>query len=136
MSYASAEQPSSSDEAAGKTRVMPTSGSVVIKAMFNDHHTGFLRVEKKAAMLAGDKFNFVQASEGGVNIQSGIGKAIALQTMGNHGPFHMKMIWPMTMLSGPLAMPKDIPMPPFMPILPHMEDFQTAFACLGGLGVA
>ena len=111
----------------------PTSNSKVIKALFNDHHTSFVRVEKKAAMLAGDKFNFVQVGEGGVNIQAGVGKFIALQTMGNHGPFHMKMIWPMTMLCGPLAMAQDIPFPPCMPILKDLEGFQTVLACLGGL---
>lgn len=111
---------------------LAVSRSKIVKAAFNRHHTAYIKVEKSAAILAGDNTNFVQASEGGVNVQAGVGKYISFQTMGNHGPFHMKMIWPLTMLCGPLAMPKDIPFPPFMPMLPTVGPFAAvcgALAC-------
>lgn len=109
---------------------LPVSQSKIIKAAFNKHHTAYLKVTKKAAYLAGDNFNFVQASEGGVNIQAGVGKAISLQTMGHQGPFHMKMMWPMNLLCGPFSMPQCIPWPPYVHLLPEVGPMVTVFVGL------
>ena len=102
---------------------LAVSSSKCIKARFNNLHTAYMKVEKKCSILGGDKFNFVQCSEGGVNIQAGVGKAISLQTMGHHGPFHMKMIWPLNLLCSLMSMPQCIPYPPCMPILPEIGPF-------------
>ena len=112
------------------SRPLAVSNSKVIKALFDKHHTAYCKVEKGCATIAGNNLNFFQASEGGVNIQAAPGNFIAFQTMGNHGPFHMKMIWPLTLLAGPLAMPKDIPFPPFMPLLPKVGPFCAVLAGL------
>ena len=104
---------------------LPISVNKLIKAKFDKHHTAFAKIEKQCSFLAGDKFNFVQCSDKGVNVQAGVGQFISLQTMGIHGPFHMQMIWPLTLLAGPLAMPQQIPFPPYMPILPDLGPFCT-----------
>lgn len=108
----------------------PVSRSKLIKAQFNEHHVAYLKIEKRAAFLCGDNFNCVHVSEEGVNIQAGVGKHIALQTMASHGPMHMKMIWPINLLCGPAAAPQCIPTIPLMPIAPECPPLA---ACLIGL---
>jgi len=101
----------------------PMSSSVCIKSKFNPFHLSYIKVEKKAVILAGDNFNFIQATPDGVNIQAGVGKPICIQTMGHSGPFHRKTPWPLTLLPGPISMPVDIPEPPYVNLLPELPGF-------------
>ena len=109
------------------------SKSKIIKCQFNRHHTAYIKIEKNVCIISGDNFNFVQCSSKGVNIQAAPGAPIALQTMGTAGPMHMKMMWPLTLLAGPLAMPKDIPYPPYMDIL---ADLPPLFDVAKGLALS
>lgn len=115
---------------------IPVGNSKLIKARFNSHHTGFLKVTAQAAYIAGDNFNFVQASQNGVNIQAGVGKNISIQSMATHGPFHMKMTWPLNLLAGPFSMPQAIPYPPFVHLLPEIGPFMSVMAGLSFCYVA
>ena len=108
----------------------------VIKAKFNEVFTAAVRIEEDVATLMGDRLSFIECSANGVHIQTGPGKTLAIDTMTEWKPFHIKTFFPLTLLPGLLSMPKDIPMPPCMPILPDMVKFAAVAAAIAPCWVA
>ena len=110
-----------------------SSSRKVIRARFNKFHTAFLSVEKACAVLAADKYNFIEVTTSGVNLQAGPGNPIAIQTMGYHGPFHLKAQFPLTLLPGPFSPPDTIEVP-LMSLLPKLPQMVMALSALASLG--
>jgi len=108
----------------------------VIKTLFNEQHTAALRIEEDCATLMGDRLSFIECSANGIHIQMGPGKTLVVDSMTEWKPFHIKTFFPLTLLPGILSMPKDIPMPPCMPILPDMIKFAAVAAAMAPCWVA
>lgn len=105
----------------------------VIRAKYDAFHPAYIFVEAKVAAMGADKYNFFEATSDGVNVQAGVGKPISFQTMGSWGPFHLKTMFPLTLLPGPISPMIDIPMPPLMPLLPKLGGLVGVFAALSML---
>ena len=108
----------------------------VIKAKFNEIFTAGLRIEEDVATLMGDRLSFIECAANGVHIQTGPGKTLAIDTMTEWKPFHIKTFFPLTLLPGIISMPLDIPMPPCAPIIPDMVKFAAVAAAMAPCWVA
>ncbi|MBM08005.1 MAG: hypothetical protein CMF69_00275 [Magnetovibrio sp.] len=92
----------------------------VFKTQFNKFFTAALRLEADVALICGDALNFVEATKGGVHIQTGVGCPIQMDTMTYRQPLHMPLLFPLSMMCGPVSAPQHIPDIPCMAILIDM----------------
>ena len=97
----------------------------VIKNQFNKWHTAALRLESDVAVISGDSLNFVEATRGGVHIQTGVGNPIQMDTMTAKQPLHMDTIFPISMMMGPYSPPMHLPDIPCGEILVDLGKFFT-----------
>jgi hypothetical protein len=105
----------------------------IIRARYGQEFTGAVVVGKDYAAIAGDPYNHVTASPGGVNISTGVGNGIGLQTMSPEGPFHRQMLFPLTLLAGPISPPKELPWPPYIKMLPKLPTMAAGLAAISSL---
>lgn len=76
--------------------------SKLLKAQFNKMHTGAILLDVESVSMFAGRFkdNMIEVSRDGINIQTGPGKSITLNSLDIRGPLHMQSSLPMDLLPG------------------------------------
>jgi hypothetical protein len=76
--------------------------SKLLKAQFNKMHTGAILLDVESVSMFAGRFkdNMIEVSRDGINIQTGPGKSITLNSLDIRGPLHKQSSIPMDFLPG------------------------------------